>query len=383
MVKDSSAKKIKVLHITKWYPNQDDVQNGVFIQKHIAAVQPYCNVKILAWLPASDQNTITRESHEDNMAITRTWFKPKTSVAEKRHAFVSYIHSHYNNKNLPDLLHLHVFSPDLLIALYWAKRKNIPVVVSEHWSGYARGLFSQLPKWRKWSFRRLAKANRILPVSAFLRDSMLQSGIKGSYTVVPNIVETRGYSVEKSCAFGFVVVADLVDEIKNISGIIAAFEEVAAIHPQASLHIIGGGPDEEDIIKRVNQSAAAAQIKMYGRLANKAVNELLPSFHCLVLNSRVETFGVVVLEAHAAGLPVISTRCGGPEEWLEEADIAISVDDKMALQQAMLEMFSRKNQEYTFTKHKRCTPEQVGLQLHNVYNEVLKEEALKAAKKPR
>jgi glycosyltransferase involved in cell wall biosynthesis len=40
--------------------------------------------------------------------------------------------------------------------------------------------------------------------------------------------------------------------------------------------------------------------------------------HCLVVNSVLETFSVVALEARAAGLHVISTRCGGPEETLDE-----------------------------------------------------------------
>jgi glycosyltransferase involved in cell wall biosynthesis len=84
-----------------------------------------------------------------------------------------------------------------------------------------------------------------------------------------------------------------------------------------------------------------------------------------------------VLEAHAAGLPVIATRCGGPEEWLEDADIAIAVDDSTALQHALAEMAGRKNQDYIFTKHLRCSAEMVGEQLHDVYQKVLAEEGRK------
>jgi glycosyltransferase involved in cell wall biosynthesis len=376
MAKTISAKKLRVLHVAKWYPNRNDVQNGVFVQKQIMATTPYAEVKVLAWLPGNEK-THTHESHENGLAVTRTFFKPRTAISVKRHAFLQYIHSHYNNKNLPELLHLHVFSPDLLVMVLWAKKKGIPVVITEHWSGYMRGIFDALPKWRKWSYKRIAKVNRVLPVSGYLQVHMQRSGLAGVYTIVPNVVDVDFPSTQKVPGFAFVMVADVVDEIKNISGVIAAFEAVYKTTQNISLHLIGGGPDEEDIAQKVENSTAKSAIHLYGRLPNAEVKALLPQFHCLVLNSRVETFGVVVLEAHAAGLPAIVTRCGGPEEWLEDADIAIAVDDSTALQHALAEMAGRKNQDYIFTKHLRCSAEMVGEQLHDVYQKVLAEEARK------
>lgn len=380
MAKNTSAKKLRVLHITKWYPNRYDVQNGVFVQKHIMATAPFAEVKVLAWLPGKEK-THTHESHENGLAVTRTFFKPRTGISVKRYAFLQYIHSHYNNKSLPQVLHLHVFSPDLLVMVLWAKNKGIPVVITEHWSGYIRGLFDSLPKWRKWAYKRLAKVNRVLPVSGYLQVHMQRIGLAGVYSIVPNVVDVDFPTKKKVPGFAFVMVADLVDEIKNVSGVIAAFEKAYAQNETLSLHIIGGGPHEGAIKIRVDNSVANAAIHFYGRLANAEVKALLPQFHCLVLNSRVETFGVVVLEAHAAGIPAIVTRCGGPEEWLESADIAIPVDEPKALQDAMLEMAGRNNQGYTFTKHLRCSVENVGEQLHKIYTDVLKEESTKAEKR--
>jgi hypothetical protein len=74
------------------------------------ATTQFAEVKVLAWLPGKAK-TETRESHENGLAVTRTWFKEKTPISAKRHAFREYISSHYNNKQLPDIIHLHVFSP--------------------------------------------------------------------------------------------------------------------------------------------------------------------------------------------------------------------------------------------------------------------------------
>jgi glycosyltransferase involved in cell wall biosynthesis len=368
MARDFSRNPLRVLHVAKWYPNRNDVQNGVFIQKHIQATSRFAEVKVLAWLPGG-KKTETLESHENGLAVTRTWFKQKTPVSVKRHVFREYISSHYNNKNLPDLIHLHIFSPDLLLPVYWAKKKNIPVVISEHWSGYMTGVFNQLPYWRKWSYNRLGKVNRILPVSNYLMTNMQKVGIKGSYQVVPNVVESNTATTEKLPGYHFVMVSDLVDRIKNISGVIAAFEKASAIQPLLKLHLIGGGPDEDLIAQIVEKSSAKEAIKRYGRLANEEVTALLPSFNCLVVNSRVESFGVVLLEAHAAGLPVITTTCGGPEEWLEKGDVAIPVDDEHALQNAMVEMSERKA-NVQFKKWKSCLPNEVGRQLNEIYQAV-------------
>jgi glycosyltransferase involved in cell wall biosynthesis len=61
--------------------------------------------------------------------------------------------------------------------------------------------------------------------------------------------------------------------------------------------------------------------------------------HCLVLPSEVETFGLALVEAMACGLPVIATRCGGPEDIVtDETGILIPVNDEPALYRAMATM---------------------------------------------
>jgi glycosyltransferase involved in cell wall biosynthesis len=63
--------------------------------------------------------------------------------------------------------------------------------------------------------------------------------------------------------------------------------------------------------------------------------------NALVLTSEFETFGVVLLEAMATGLPVIATRCGGPEEIVDSiAGTFIDCNDETALMSAMTQFIA-------------------------------------------
>ena len=69
------------------------------------------------------------------------------------------------------------------------------------------------------------------------------------------------------------------------------------------------------------------------------VNQLLCQSDCFVLSSRLETFSIVLVEAMAKGLPVIATRCGGPETFVRSEDgILVQKENAEELAKAMTYM---------------------------------------------
>ncbi|MGD9899054.1 MAG: glycosyltransferase family 4 protein [Calditrichaceae bacterium] len=94
---------------------------------------------------------------------------------------------------------------------------------------------------------------------------------------------------------------------KGINDLLLAFSMVLRTVPDASLAIVGGGPDEERNKQYVQELGLSDAVKFYGDVLNRAVMAsfykkadifCLPSYH--------ETFGLVFLEAMAAGLPVVA-----------------------------------------------------------------------------
>ena len=86
-----------------------------------------------------------------------------------------------------------------------------------------------------------------MPVSLDLKRALEKHGIGDNYNVVRNVVNTNDFIIQDKLKNQFLVVADLENKQKNISGIIKAFDVFNKSNPKIKLKIAGGGSDEKDI----------------------------------------------------------------------------------------------------------------------------------------
>ncbi|WP_372499435.1 glycosyltransferase family 4 protein [Streptomyces sudanensis] len=105
-------------------------------------------------------------------------------------------------------------------------------------------------------------------------------------------------------------------EPKGVKELLEAFALVAAEEPRATLTMVGHGTAEEELRARGAELGLGERFRILPPVAPEAVGPLMHGYDLLVHASRRETFGMTIVEAIASGLPVLTTRSGGPQETL-------------------------------------------------------------------
>ena len=118
---------------------------------------------------------------------------------------------------------------------------------------------------------------------------------------------------------------------KNGSGVVAAFAEARARHPNAELHVVGNHPrlDEPGV-------HAHGPLRLDRPEETAELNRMFARATCLVMPSWLEPTGYVHAEALAAGIGSIGTRAGGVETVIGDAGVTVWPDDRDALVAEML-----------------------------------------------
>ncbi len=101
---------------------------------------------------------------------------------------------------------------------------------------------------------------------------------------------------------------------KGFSNLLMAWKNVNA--PSAKLLIAGDGPDRQALVDLTEQLGLEDSVQFLGRLNRAGVAERLRRASAFVLPSLHEPFGLVILEAMAARIPVIATAVGGVPEFV-------------------------------------------------------------------
>jgi glycosyltransferase involved in cell wall biosynthesis len=275
-----------------------------------------------------------------------------------------------------DIIHAQVSYPAGFIAYKISKEFNIPYVLTEHMGPFP---FKSLLKANKpidEIITAFQNASRTIAVSRALCNHIKSFGLTCT-DVVPNLVdESKFYlSYKKNYLFTLLTVCSIT-EGKGIDILFYAISKLDKSFISKTQFIIGGDVPKLDEYKNLAKKLGLSNVYFIGRVNRNEAPRIFSSSHVYVMPSRHETFGVVYAEAIASGLPVIATRCGGPEDIVNESNgILIDVDDIDGLGNAISYMFEN-YYKYDPNKiredfEKRFSKKAVVSQLMKIYNEVL------------
>lgn len=278
-----------------------------------------------------------------------------------------------NKYGRPALVHAH-FTDEGYYSVKVFKKLDIPVVVTEHSSEincdyiYTKRLF----RIAKYAYE---KADMLIAVGTRLADR-----IRGNFgvvtRVVPNVVDTFGEKKEsgRNVNYEFLCVANLI-KLKRINLLLECFAKVSEKHEDARLTIVGDGEERKNLIVEANKLGISDKVLFTGMLTHEEVLKCYAKANCFVLPSSSETFGVAYVEAISMQVPVIATKCGGPEDFVNaENGILIDVDSSQELYEAM-ELFISHRVNFDMKKQaeiirRTYSPIGVAEQLTNLYKEI-------------
>ncbi len=370
---------------------------GLFIERHGISASPYADISVL-YVHSDDQleaptYDFVTDTHEPLNTIriyfkrAKTGFKPLDMMINS----CRFVRSHFKGlKEIRrrygkiDIIHVHVLTRHGVIALWEKIRHGIPFVVTEHWTRYLPSTNTFNGAFRKCMTRRVAKrASAIMPVTANLRDAMIDCGLKNdNYIVIPNVVDIKMFSpLEKktrSEKAKIIHVSCFDDDQKNITGITRVIKRLSEKRQDFTVDMVGDGIHYKELIEYGDEMGVKDTYATYfGLKENDELAGMMKAADFMIMFSRYENLPVVILESYACGVPVISTDVGGIREHMnDELGILLDSEDEENFYQILDKMLdnyrtydSQKIREYAVD---HFSNEVIGKQLFDVYTAVAK-----------
>lgn len=281
-------------------------------------------------------------------------------------------HSMLKSFGKPDIVHAHFYSI-AAIARIIKKKYNIPYFITEHSSKLNTPLSEISDLDQRLAIQAYKDSDQLICVSEALRANILQNFHHDSI-VIPNMVDNSVFQCREApldnSPFVYVSVGNLIP-IKAFGTLIKAFSQVKE---NAKLFIVGDGPEKERLKNLIQDLHLENHVQLLGQLERTEINKIYQKSHVFVLASQSETFGVSYIEAMYAGLPVIATQCGGPEEFVDESNgILIPIDDKASLIDAMLRIREHYSEYHRQSISENCfqkfSPNTVAQEIIKVYQQ--------------
>ena len=293
-----------------------------------------------------------------------------------------------------DLVHIHaLFSFAALPAAFWAHRRGVPYIVRPLGTLNRWGMHNRRPWLKQLSFRFLER--RILKNAALVHYTSEQERFEAEMLqittrseIIPNALPDSD-SADDVPAFRslrpelggrrFLLFFSRIDIKKGLDLLLPAFARVRQTYPDISLVIAGNG--EADFVSRLKADAAklgvGSDVLWTGFLAGSEKQAALADAEAFVLPSYSENFGIAVIEAMAAGTPVVVSDQVGIHREIAEAAAGLVVSCNIEeLAHSMIRlladadarrMMGRNGQRLAKEKY---SPEAVTRRLIEVYNGV-------------
>lgn len=301
------SQKKHILIISSWFPTDQKPFLGNFVEKQAIVLSKKYRVSFVRLLDKSDLYA-KNKAHLPFDYIDVYYVKANNFIQNyfrKKQALKQAL----SKLDQVDLIHAHTALSNGLLFLVAKKTLNCPLVLTEHGSYFAKDF-----KWNRIQQfiiqKTIKRADLLIAVSEFLAKDIRQRMNLKEITIIPNPIEIEQFKIQtkNSNTFRFLHISTL-SKVKNVEPILEAFARCVKKHPHIHLDIVS---DESyrHLKNRVNQLGISEYVSFAGPIPHEQITDFYAKANCFVLNSNYESFSIVIAEAWASGIPIISTPVG-------------------------------------------------------------------------
>lgn len=348
---------------------------GLWVKRLVHHCSDICELKVIAPVPYFPPirgfesyrrfRHIVRHSREDSVEA----FYPRFLVGPGHSLYSSEALSYYMGiRHTADklhqgfafnLIHAHFTYPDGVVAAWIGRRYGVPVIITEHvqwrpnWVDKLTGHVLWRPNWidknrlvlwqALWAARKCAS---LIAVSNSVKNTIVHfTGQPGKVRVIPIGMDGSIFTIPQNFSKdkkNQVLFVGFINFNKGVDILWKAIHRVIKRIPDTKLLMLGGSfynntlRQEKQLRSMAKDLGLDDHIEFVGIKSPIEVAKYMRESALLVLPSRAESFGAVLVEALACGTPVIATRCGGPEDIItDEVGILVQNEDDNALAHAI------------------------------------------------
>ncbi len=233
-----------------------------------------------------------------------------------------------------------------------------------------------------WRYTRMLynRANQVVTPSLTLKRELMRHGVTAPVNHISNGIDLDLVSRKVSYApTGRILHAGRLGTEKNVDVVIKAFARVAPVVPHAILDIAGDGPARKGLEHLVDKLGLSSRVRFLGFMDRSQLAATYRDYDFFVTASTIETQGIVLLEAMAAGVPVVGVRALAIPEIVRTGrdGIVVAPFDEQALARAMERMLAEQALRERFGR--ACLEDVQGHALERVVDDVERLYALTAA----
>jgi len=347
---------LKVLTLSRNYPNNVTELLGLWVARLVQHVAALCEVQVVAPvpycppLPGLPEYTRFRRIAAQRQEGNVTVYHPRFLVGPGYSFYnVEALMYYLGVRSAVDrlrrdfpfaVIHAHLSYPDGVVGMWLGQRYGVPVVVTEH------------ACWRPWMDRyafvrrqAVRAAQQIafhIAVSTYVRTTIVHfTGAPDRVRVIPIGVDGSVFSPalkESELHSRQILYVGVINHNKGVEVLLKAMQQLRQRQPDVRLVLVGGNfypntrRQRERLQKMAEDLGLGDRVSFIGPKPPEEVARYMRESTLLVLPSRRESFGAVLVEALACGTPVLATRCGGPEDIVSnEVGVLVPPEDENAL----------------------------------------------------